>query len=132
MCQAASFIVTREMTYFSKTSDSHTVIFEENGLKDDGEAITVEVTPPDDDYSLPFEKWEFKVDSNHKLPEWWNAGWAEQTCRELLPEWAKHHLFIGKDLEFDLTDRPNPSLIFVNCKVKIKNQQGGECNDLSR
>ena len=56
MCNAASFIVTRERTYFSKYSDSHTVIFEEHGIKDDGEAVTVEVTPPNSEYSLPFEK----------------------------------------------------------------------------
>lgn len=78
MCQAASFIVTRERTYFSKSSDSHTVIFEEHGIKDDGQAITVEVVPPDNDYRLPFEKWVFRLDSEHELPDWWNNDLASR------------------------------------------------------
>ena len=126
MCKPASFIVTRERTYFGKYTDSHTKIFKEHGLKDDGQAITVEVTPPNDNFREPFDNWLFRVDSNHRLPKWWNAQWAEAECKALLPEWAKTHLFLDqKGLKIDLKNVEDPSMIFVNCEAEVSNQTGG-------
>jgi hypothetical protein len=123
MCRQASFIITKERIFFSKVSDSHSKILEEFDIT--GEHVAVEISPKDNDYRLPLKDWQFRIDSNFPLPEWWNEKWGEQITREELPKWAKYHLFRNrKNLRFS----GEMSIILINCKdVVIDNQSGGYC-----
>jgi hypothetical protein len=123
MCKQASFIITKERIFFSKISDRHSRILEEFGIT--GEHVAVEISPKDNDYRLPLKDWQFRIDSNFPLPEWWNGKWGEQITREELPKWAKYHLFKNKkNLKFS----GEVSVILINCKdVVIDNQSGGNC-----
>lgn len=91
MCEMASMIVTRTDVLWLPESDSHEGIIKKNGLNDRGivpDFVRVEICPYDDDYSIPFEAWVFRVDQDI-LPDWWNKEWAEIQVRQVLPEWAK-------------------------------------------
>jgi hypothetical protein len=102
MCKAASFVLTKDAVYWSKTSNSHEEIIREFNLPDGHNSevacfrapliLRVEITPNDDDYSTDPATWTYHVDQD-ALPEW-TDGTEEQMARECLPEWQKYHCCI--------------------------------------
>jgi hypothetical protein len=112
--------------FFSKYSDSHSIIAKENKIPDDESSVSVEMTPPDNNFSLPSKAGNFKLTQNILyLSGGQQVG--QKSNAEMLPAWAKTHLYIDTDVELDLSEVEMPSLIFINSNVKIKDQQGGEC-----
>jgi len=74
MCQFAAFVLTKTEILWT-ASNSHEDIIDTYGLRHlDREPIglvRVEVTPPEQvDAIDDLYRWEFKVDVNHKLPDW--------------------------------------------------------------
>ena len=92
MCRAASFIVTREYkVFFHPTQDSHQQIIDYHKLHEGNNRINfvpVEITPPNNNFSLPFKKWEFATDLT-ETPDWYDKAKAEKAVRAELPEWFK-------------------------------------------
>ena len=98
MCKPASFYLTRENVYWSKTSDSHTDIIREFNLREDDSrnaplGVRIEVSPDKGNLSLPLDQWRYKVDQD-LTPPWYDAGEAENKCRAALKDWARHKLSI--------------------------------------
>jgi len=99
MCKAASFVLTKDAVYWSKTSNSHEEIIREFSLPDGSKSevacfrtpliLRVEITPGDGDYSTDPATWKYCVDQD-RLPEW-IGGTEEQRARACLPEWQKYH-----------------------------------------
>jgi len=101
MCNPASFVVFEDRVLWSRVGDSHEQIRQENGIavRQDGvldwerEGIPCEIVPPDRDYTLPLDKWQFMWDEGvnpAKLPAW--AFDAEVRCRTCLDSWAASHV----------------------------------------
>ena len=93
MCRPASFIITKKQVFWSKKSDSHEDIVEEFKLKEQDVRgnytfVRVEITPPDEDYTLPFNKWIFATDQD-VLPKWYDKKKAEKETRKHLKDWRK-------------------------------------------
>jgi len=107
MCNPASFIVTQNGAFWHPTEDLHSAIAERHRLDMGDRAmskhVSVEISPPDRDYMLPFDQWVFKTDQTD-LPDWYSAQWAEQMCREELPRWAEKHL--GEIITLGCGDAP--------------------------
>ena len=101
MCTPASLVLTKDKVFFSKVSNSHEDIIEEYCLAADGvrgpNVLRVEVVPPKDDYSLPIEEWDYRVDQI-VLPEWVDAMRDEQRTRTALKEWNKYHCCTQENL----------------------------------
>jgi len=97
MCRPASFIVTKSNIFWSKTTEGHSEIIEEFGLKEKDvrgnyTLVGVEIVPPNKDYKLPLSKWQFCVDFagfKRDLPSWWNEKKVEKRVRQALKEWRK-------------------------------------------
>ncbi|MDE2020705.1 MAG: hypothetical protein KGJ13_10250 [Patescibacteria group bacterium] len=121
MCRPASFVQTiKSKLLWSKVGDSHALILQENGVRDDGDIAKLELVPPGGDYSLPFNRWEFSVDGPR--PDWFDADLAEKACREALPAWARPH-FLPANGEF--TVGPDMTRIVLSGAPVIA-QSGGE------
>jgi hypothetical protein len=93
MCKPASFVVTKDRIYWSKSSDSHEDIIKENDLKESNirseiQFVRVEICPPGGDFRMPLEKWRYKTDQD-LLPEWYVEPEEEKRVRDILPEWLK-------------------------------------------
>jgi hypothetical protein len=95
MCRPASFVLTEKNVFWSKNSDSHEDIKKEFNLTESIAGtisiLCIEIVPPDDDYSLPFDKWIWCVDQDI-LPRWFDAEKDEARTRTELKEWAKPKL----------------------------------------
>jgi hypothetical protein len=91
MCNPASFVVTKDRVYWSKSSDRHEKIIEENDLKESNirneiQFVRVEIVPPEDDFRKPLNEWQFRTDQD-LLPEWYIESEEEKRVRAVLPEW---------------------------------------------
>jgi hypothetical protein len=102
MCVPASFVVTENNVYWSRTSDSHEDIISENGLSgldsERVEVVRVEITPPDNNWLLPIEQWEASIDQDI-LPWWYNYGSVVGRCMEKLPCWIKCKIIMPGEIE---------------------------------
>ena len=100
MCEPASMIATKKRIYWSEKTDSHHLIIKEFGIRETDVSgniniVPVEIVPPNHDYTLPFNKWVFKVDYqgyNRDLPNWADLANLEEKTRLVLPDWAKANL----------------------------------------
>lgn len=94
MCNPASFVLTKDRVFWSKQSNSHEDIIEENGLSADGarglNILRVEIVPLDFNYSLPIKQWRYKIDQDI-LPTWANSEEDEKRTRLALKQWKKFH-----------------------------------------
>jgi len=92
MCKAASFIVSREYkVFFHPTQDSHQKIIDYHKLHEGSGRINfvpVEITPPNNNFSLPFNQWKFATDLT-ETPDWYDEVIAEKAVRAELPKWFK-------------------------------------------
>jgi hypothetical protein len=96
MCRPASFYLTRENIYWSKTSDSHTDIIREFNLREDDSrnapsGVRIEVSPPGGNLSLPLADWVYEVDQD-RTPAWYDSVDGENRARRALSDWARHKL----------------------------------------
>jgi hypothetical protein len=96
MCRPASFIVTRDAVLWSKTSDSHDRILQENKLSDlstKPDFVRVEVYPKSGDFREPIDTWVFHLDQD-LLPVWFDQVDVELRARRALVDWyaQKMHL----------------------------------------
>ncbi len=92
MCQAASFVLTKDKVFFSLESDSHESIIEENKLHDDGASgpniLRVEIVPTI--WEPPSENWKYRVDQD-TIPKWSDPGEDERRARAALLDWWAGH-----------------------------------------
>jgi hypothetical protein len=100
MCQPASFVLTENEVYWSKTTDGHADIIEEFKLRE-GRAGTVEillceVTPPNGgDFNAPLDKWKYHVDDAYPVPQWYAAERDEARARSALVGWAAEKIVLA-------------------------------------
>ena len=94
MCTPASFVLTKDSIFWSKISNSHEDIIEENKLCADGargpNILRVEISPQDADYTLPLKSWKYHTDQDI-LPVWANVENDEKRTRLALKTWKKYH-----------------------------------------
>jgi hypothetical protein len=94
MCTPASLVLTKVRVFFSKTNNSHEDVIDEHGLTQDGvrgpNIVRVEVVPPNHDYSVPVQDWNFNVDQDI-LPDWWDAVDGERRTRAAMSDWMTYH-----------------------------------------
>ena len=89
MCQFASFVLTKDLAFWSDTSDSHTDITSENNLHEMGShgpnIIKVEIVPNKEIKVWPsLKEWDFRIDQD-VLPKWHDdADTTEKRTREAL------------------------------------------------
>ena len=108
MCNAASFVLTKDAVFFSKTSNSHEEIIREYGLPGGSKSevacfrkpaiLRVEIVPTNGGYSTPTCQWQYIVDQDI-LPEWVD-GTEEARARACLEYWKAYHCCTqeGKEL----------------------------------
>ena len=121
MCQLASFIVTKSQVFWSKFSDSHEDIIEEFGLKEmnvrqEPTFVRVEITPPNNDYSIPITDWQYKLDQDIR-PGWYDLDGVERRCRDALKEWHKQKITVNDDSNKKLV---SGNFIVINSTVTVK------------
>ena len=91
MCKPASFVLTKDNVFWSKTSDSHEDIISEHNLHPDGargaNVVRIEITPPNDDYTLPIGQWVYKLDQDD-TPKWYSKESAIERVMLSLPDWV--------------------------------------------
>lgn len=98
MCQLKSCLVLKDRVY-CPDYDSHQDMLDKLGIKDDylhasKTFVRVELTPPDDVFSLmePLDRWTLKVDQD-VTPEWWDAEADRQRVEEAVEAWRREHVF---------------------------------------
>ena len=97
MCEPASFVVTKKQVFWSKNTESHHEIITEFQLKEQNvrkeyNLVCVEITPPDGDFTKPFSKWTYHLDTggyDREKPNWYDAVDVEKRCRMHLKDWRK-------------------------------------------
>jgi hypothetical protein len=126
MCKMASFIVTKNDVLWSKKSDSHEEILNENKINDKTSSpdfVRVEISPKDDDYKSDLKTWVFKIDQDY-LPDWFSKDEVENAARLELKKWYKSKVLKNKTIK--ISDF-NENKIFIDCVVDILDQSGGYC-----
>ena len=88
MCNFASFVLTKDLVFYSKSGNSHSEIISENGLNEWGargpNIIKVEITPTDKIRKWPSLKaWNFLIDQD-QLPDWHIPAITEKRARAAL------------------------------------------------
>lgn len=95
MCSPASFVLTKDKVFWSRNSDSHERIIDENNLHVDGvrgpNIVRVEITPLHGDMRKPLSRWKYYCDQD-VLPAWYDAKTDEKRARAALKAWAKANL----------------------------------------
>ena len=92
MCKFASFVLTKDQSFYLPDSDSHSEIVSKNNLHEWGSRgpniVKVEIYPTDKIKKWPSLKaWKFTIDQD-KLPDWADAETLEKRTREAL---ARRH-----------------------------------------
>jgi hypothetical protein len=94
MCHPASFVLTRDSVFWSKTSNSHNAIIREHGLCEDvvyrPTLLRVEISPDNGDYTRPMSEWTYHIDQDF-LPMWVDKINDEMRVRAAMLEWRKYH-----------------------------------------
>jgi hypothetical protein len=102
MCNPASFVLTQENAYWSKTSDRHSDIISENklreGLASKVMILACEITPPIKDgqhqWSAPQSEWKYRVDDAYPIPDWYDAARDEARARIALQSWVAEKIVL--------------------------------------
>jgi hypothetical protein len=94
MCREASGLSFKDRIFISETSNSHTDIMKENGIKDDNlepDFYKWECFPKDWDYSSDVSTWKFVIDQDF-IPSWVVKEFEEKRVKEFVEkEWKKYH-----------------------------------------
>ena len=126
MCRPASMVLVKgHKPYWSKTEDSHVKIRQEFGLPENGigriTSVQVEIVPPNGDFSLPLDKWQFEIDQD-RLPDWWDREEAERNVRAELENWAKVRLIREGEVRAEVRENcavgepGTPEILGSTCK----------------
>ena len=78
--------------------------------------VRVEITPTDDDLTVPLDEWIYCVDQDY-LPDWYVEEVDKKRCFDALKTWAIKHILIGKSIE-KLTAEDEP-VILINSTIKV-------------
>jgi len=109
MCTPASFVLTKDNVFWSSMSESHEDCINEHGLKEldmfELNILRVEISPPREDYTLPLDKWVFRMDQD-LLPEWARCegglASAEVRARAALPDWLAQKVVLPGAARYDV------------------------------
>ena len=129
MCSPASMIVTKNKVHWLPWCDSHEEIIKKYGLNDTGRDpgfVRVEITPENNDYRIPHDKWGYRVDQDY-LPDWYNPIECESAARAELPAWYEKHIITEGKHEIDGSLCRDLSVIVLGGEVTITGQTGGNC-----
>ena len=122
MCKFKSAIILKDRV-FIPDYDHHTAMLEELGIADtrkNAERLFVraELIPAKNDVFSNIDDWHFNVDQDIQ-PEWFVAEYEKQRMIKAVKEWAKTHIYIGKN---GLKIENNKNLYIKDCKnVVVKN-----------
>ena len=117
MCMFKSMLLLKDKV-FCPNYDSHEDMINETGMEHGPmreNFVRVEITPPDDDLTVPIDKWEYKVDQDY-LPEWYVEEVDKPRCFDALKAWAVKHILIGQEVPEVKQDE---FVMLVNCNTGI-------------
>ena len=124
MCNPASFVLTKTNVFWSTKTQSHSTIIEEFQLHENGvhgiNIVKVEITPENNNYSLPIESWNYKVDQDI-LPDWYDESECETRARAALVDWAKNYIVSTG------THSVGKGEILIATGDTVVNKSGGYC-----
>ena len=116
MCKLKSAIILKDRI-FMPDYDSHSKMLEELGITDDyinasKVFVRAELSPADGDIFSNIDSWEFSVDQDI-TPEWFDEKDCTERMRNTVKEWAKTHIFIGKN---ELKISHGENIFIKDCK----------------
>ena len=117
MCMFKSMLLLKDKV-FCPNYDSHEDMINETGMEHGPmreNFVRVEITPPDDDLTVPIDKWKYKVDQDY-LPEWYVEEVDKPRCFDALKAWAVKHILIGQEVPEVKQDE---FVMLVNCNTGI-------------
>ena len=117
MCMFKSMLLLKDKV-FCPNYDSHEDMMNETGMEHGPmreNFVRVEITPPDDDLTVPIDKWEYKVDQDY-LPEWYVEEVDKPRCFDALKAWAVKHILVGQDVP---EVKQGEFVVLVNCNTGI-------------
>ena len=117
MCMFKSMLLLKDKV-FCPNYDSHEDMIKETGMEHGPmreNFVRVEITPPDDDLTVPIDKWEYKVDQDY-LPEWYVEEVDKPRCFDALKAWAVKHILVGQDVP---EVKQGEFVVLVNCNTGI-------------
>ena len=117
MCMFKSMLLLKDKV-FCPNYDSHEDMINETGMEHGPmreNFVRVEITPPDDDLTVPIDKWEYKVDQDY-LPEWYVEEVDKLRCFDALKAWAVKHILVGQDVP---EVKQGEFVVLVNCNTGI-------------
>ena len=107
MCRPASFVLSKDKVFWSKSTDSHEDIIEEFELVVSVASkitiLRVEITPPNGDMREPLEKWSFKVDQDIR-PKWFELDKDQTRARAALTKWYAYRVMLDGNRELSGND----------------------------
>ena len=117
MCMFKSMLLLKDKV-FCPNYDSHEAMINETGMEHGPmreNFVRVEITPPDDDLTVPIDKWKYKVDQDY-LPEWYVEEVDKPRCFDALKAWAVKHILVGQDVP---EVKQGEFVVLVNCNTGI-------------
>ncbi len=117
MCMFKSMLLLKDKV-FCPNYNSHEDMINETGMEHGPmreNFVRVEITPPDDDLTVPIDKWEYKVDQDY-LPEWYVEEVDKPRCFDALKAWAVKHILVGQDVP---EVKQGEFVVLVNCNTGI-------------
>ncbi len=117
MCMFKSMLLLKDRV-FCPNHDSHEDMINETGMEHGPmreNFVRVEITPPDDDLTIPVDKWEYKVDQDY-LPEWYVEEVDRPRCFDALKAWAVKHILVGQDVP---EVKQGEFVVLINCSTGI-------------
>ena len=117
MCMFKSMLLLKDKV-FCPNYDSHEDMINETGMEHGPmreNFVRVEITPPDDDLTVPIDKWKYKVDQDY-LPEWYVEEVDKPRCFDALKAWAVKHILVGQDVP---EVKQGEFVALVNCNTGI-------------
>lgn len=120
MCYFKSMILLKDSVFIGNT-DSHSDMLDKLGLRDEQpygtppDFVKIEIIPPHDDFSVPVDRWRYKVDQDF-LPAWYVEEVDRPRCFEALKTWAASHIFVGQSLG-EIGETKDGKIYLSNCTV---------------
>lgn len=117
MCMFKSMLLLKDKV-FCPNYDSHEDMINETSMEHGPmreNYVRVEITPPDDDLTVPIDKWEYKVDQDY-LPEWYIEEVDRPRCFDALKDWAVKHILVGQDVP---EVKQGEFVVLINCSTEI-------------
>ena len=122
MCKLKSMIVLKDRIY-CPDHDHHQQMLEELGIEDNylGASKTfvrVELSPANDDITIPVDKWLLRIDQDI-TPEWFDVGVYGDRIYETVKAWAAEHIHTS-----GVVEEISAGIHFVGGSAAIKSVGG--------